>query len=270
MNSIDSSSTIDHAGLWRGEELWARDDWEIRLTADEIDQLERAVAGCADREVDEIGQEHFVLGSFSERLKLAQCQLENGAGFVYVRGLPVNRFDEGQLRRLFWGIAIYLGAPVSQSAAGERLFSVADAGYAPEDARSRGPNTSRKLSFHTDRCDVIGFCCHRQAKQGGENYIVSSMALYNAILESVLSLQPMRQTRHHHDYQNVFHKILILSVSSLREEHPQPLFHNCRHTSDQAADCWACSARCAECAAAVPVPASPQRPSVYAVSPNYS
>ena len=183
MNSIDSSSTIDHAGLWRGEELWARDDWEIRLTADEIDQLERAVAGCADREVDEIGQEHFVLGSFSERLKLAQCRLENGAGFVYVRGFPVNRFDEGQLRRLFWGIAIYLGAPVSQSAAGERLFSVADAGYAPEDARSRGPNTSRKLSFHTDRCDVIGFCCHRQAKQGGENYIVSSMALYNAILE---------------------------------------------------------------------------------------
>ena len=96
MNSIDSSSKIDHAGLWRGEELWARDDWEIGLTADEIDQLERAVAGCADREVDGIGQEHFVLGSFSERLKSAQCQLENGAGFVYVRGLPVDRIDEGQ------------------------------------------------------------------------------------------------------------------------------------------------------------------------------
>ena len=132
MNSIDSSSTIDHAGLWRGEELWARDDWEILLTADEIDQLERAVAGCADREVDGIDQEHFVLGSLSERLKSAQCQLENGAGFVYVRGLPVGRFDEGQLRRLFWGIAIHLGTPVSQNATGERLFSVADAGYAPE------------------------------------------------------------------------------------------------------------------------------------------
>ena len=56
MNSIDSSSTIDHAGLWRGEELWARDDWEIWLTADEIDQLERAMAGCADREVDGVDQ----------------------------------------------------------------------------------------------------------------------------------------------------------------------------------------------------------------------
>ena len=82
-------------GFGVGKELWARDDWEIRLTADEIDQLERAVAVLQDREVDGIGQEHFVLGSFSERLKSAQYQLENGAGFVYVRGLPVDRFDEG-------------------------------------------------------------------------------------------------------------------------------------------------------------------------------
>ena len=170
------------------------------LTADEIDQLERAVAGV------QMGSGWnwsgiFCARYFSERLKSAQCQLENGAGFVYVRGLPVDRFDEGQLRRLFWGIAIHLGTPVSQSAAGERLFSVADAGYAREDARSRGPNTSRKLSFHTDRCDVIGFCCHRQAKQGGENYIVSSMALYNAILEQRLDLlavlcEPFYYLRH--------------------------------------------------------------------------
>lgn len=183
MNSNGSNSAIDHSGLWRGEGLWARDDWEIRLTADEIDQLGRAAEGCAQMEVEAIEPQHFVLGDFAGRLKTVQCQLEEGAGFAFVRGLPKGRFDEERLRRLFWGIAIHLGTPVSQSAVGQRLFSVADAGYAPEDARSRGPNTSRKLSFHTDRCDVIGFCCHRQAKQGGENYIVSSMALYNAILE---------------------------------------------------------------------------------------
>ena len=183
MNSIDSSSAIDHSGLWCGEELWARDDWEIRLTDDEIDQLGCAVEGCAGMDVESIEPQHFVLGDFACRLKQVQRQLEEGAGFTFLRGLPIERFEEEQLRRLFWGIGIHLGTPVSQSAAGERLFSVMDAGYAPEDARSRGPNTSRKLSFHTDRCDVIGFCCHRQAKRGGENYIVSSMALYNAILE---------------------------------------------------------------------------------------
>ena len=133
--------------------------------------------------MESIRKEKFQLGAFAGRLNKVQRQLEEGSGFAFVRGLPMERFDEDQLRRLFWGIAIHLGTPVSQSAAGERIFSVADAGYAADDARSRGPNTRRKLSFHTDRCDVIGFCCHRQARGGGENYIVSSMALYNEILE---------------------------------------------------------------------------------------
>ena len=31
---------------------------------------------------------------------------------------------------------------------------------------SDGPNTRKRLSFHTDRCDVIGFLCLRQARSG--------------------------------------------------------------------------------------------------------
>ena len=178
-----ASALIDHPGLWRGEELWRRDDWEVNLSGAEIHQLKSAVEDCAGKEDDSITKDDFVLGSLAGRLEAVQRQLEEGAGFAFVRGLPPDQFDEDQLRRVFWGIAVHLGTPVSQSTAGERIFSVADAGYAPEDARSRGPNTSRKLSFHTDRCDVIGFCCHRQAKSGGENYIVSSMALYNELLE---------------------------------------------------------------------------------------
>lgn len=183
MGVTEASALIDHPGLWRGEELWGRDDWEVNLSGAEIHQLKSAVEDCAGKEDDSITKDDFVLGSLAGRLEAVQRQLEEGAGFAFVRGLPPDQFDEDQLRRVFWGIAVHLGMPVSQSAAGERIFSVADAGYAPEDARSRGPNTSRKLSFHTDRCDVIGFCCHRQAKSGGENFIVSSMALYNELLE---------------------------------------------------------------------------------------
>ena len=183
MGGTAANALIEHPGLWRGEALWRRDDWEVRLSDDDVDQLKSAVDGCSDRGAESIRKEDFQLRALADRLSKVQRQLEEGAGFAFVRGLPMERFDEDQLRRLFWGIAIHLGTPVSQSAAGERIFSVADAGYAADDARSRGPNTSRKLSFHTDRCDVIGFCCHRQARSGGENYIVSSMALYNEILE---------------------------------------------------------------------------------------
>ena len=183
MGATAANALIEDPGLWRGEALWRRDDWEVRLSDDDVDQLKSAVDGCSDRDVESIRKEDFQLGALAERLSKAQRQLEQGSGFAFVRGLPMERFDEDRLRRLFWGIAIHLGTPVSQSASGERIFSVADAGYAADDARSRGPNTSRKLSFHTDRCDVIGFCCHRQARSGGENYIVSSMALYNEIFE---------------------------------------------------------------------------------------
>ena len=183
MGATAANALIENPGLWRGEALWRRDDWEVRLSDDDVDQLKSAVDGCSDRDVESIRKEEFQLGALADRLSKVERQLEEGSGFAFVRGLPMDRFDEDRLRRLFWGIAIHLGTPVSQSASGERIFSVADAGYAPDDARSRGPNTSRKLSFHTDRCDVIGFCCHRQARSGGENYIVSSMALYNEIFE---------------------------------------------------------------------------------------
>ena len=183
MGATTASGLIEHPGLWWGEAFWQRDDWEVQLAGDEVDQLEAAAAGCRDRPIESIGKEDFVLEAMAGRLTKVQRQLEEGAGFAFVRGLPIERFDKEQLRRMFWGIAVHLGTPVSQSASGERIFSVADAGYAPDDARSRGPNTSRRLSFHTDRCDVIGFCCHRQARSGGENYIVSSMALYNEIFE---------------------------------------------------------------------------------------
>lgn len=183
MGTTTANPLIDHPGLWRGEELWRREDWEVKLSGAEIHQLKSAVENSACKEEESITKEDFALGSLAGRLETVQRQLEEGAGFVFVRGLLADQFDEDQLRRVFWGVAVHLGTPVSQSAAGERIFSVADAGYAPEDARSRGPNTSRKLSFHTDRCDAIGFCCHRQAKSGGENFIVSSMALYNELLE---------------------------------------------------------------------------------------
>lgn len=177
-----SNLLLKHPGIWSGEELWRRDDCEVWFTDDEVTQLEEAVTASDGQPVDALGKEDLLLGELAVRLAAVQQQLEEGAGFVWVRGLPVDRFSEDQLRRIFWAVAVHLGTPVSQSAAGDRIFSVADAGYATEDARTRGPNTSRKLSFHTDRCDVIGFCCHRQAKSGGENTVVSSMALYNEML----------------------------------------------------------------------------------------
>jgi len=174
---------LDHPSLWRGQELQERADWQIHFTEPEIKELLLVADSCADRPAEEIELTDIELPQLASRLARVQHDLEHGSGAVFMRGLPAGDLDQAALERVFWIIAVHLGTPLSQSAEGERLFSVADAGYAPDDRRTRGPNTRRKLSYHTDRCDVIGFCCHRQAKSGGENRIVSSMALYNEILK---------------------------------------------------------------------------------------
>ncbi len=126
---------------------------------------------------------------------------------MLLRGLPVARWGEEISTRAFWAMANHLGTPLSQSASGERVFHVRDHGYAPDDPRYRGPASRARLSFHTDRCDVIAFCCLRAAETGGENYVVSSVALYEALRREqpgVLEVlcEPFPYVRHTVDHGN--------------------------------------------------------------------
>ena len=95
-----------------------------------------------------------------------QQDLEEGSGACLVKGLPLDEFSEEEARRLFWSVATHVGTPVSQNAVGERIFSVRNEGFQVGHPQVRGPNTSKRLSFHTDRCDVIAFLCLKQARSG--------------------------------------------------------------------------------------------------------
>jgi len=104
-------------------------------------------------------------------------------------------------------MAVHLGTPVSQSPRGERIFSVRDAGLKEGDPRARGPNTRKRLTFHTDRADVVGFLCLQQARSGGDNDIASSMAVYNEILRTrpdllQVLMEPFYYLRHTVDHGN--------------------------------------------------------------------
>lgn len=157
---------IEHPAVWRGDELFDRDDWTYQLLPNEQQAIAR----------------HLTLPeSLLERLKFVQNALENGSGVSMIRGIPIQSFSQEGLAEFFQSIVGHVGTPISQSAAGELVFSVRNAGFADGDPRARGPNTKKKLNFHTDRCDVIGFLCVKQAKSGGENQVVSSMTLYNEI-----------------------------------------------------------------------------------------
>ena len=194
---------------WSAPELLDRPEWNHRLEAEERQELLDLLAahGPVDelpgdaRAADATEVAAFQLPMLSERLAAIQQQLETGAGAVRVRGFPIEDLGEAEARFLYWAMAVHLGTPVSQSARGEHIFSVRDAGLADSDPRSRGPNTRKRLTFHTDRADVVGFLCLHPARNGGENEISSSMAVHDVIARTRPDLlevlkQPFYYLRH--------------------------------------------------------------------------
>jgi alpha-ketoglutarate-dependent taurine dioxygenase len=170
---------VSGAKVWTPESL-DRVLWDQSLTTNEQDELKAALEALP-ASIEEIRQRPPQLPLLERRLQQIEAQLRSGPGLLRLSGFPEG--DDDALARMFFAIGKLLGTPVSQSAKGEAIFRVADAGYAADHPAARGPNTQRELSFHTDRCDMIGFWCVRQAQSGGENLIVSSPQVYNHILE---------------------------------------------------------------------------------------
>lgn len=205
---------------WKGEELLSRPEWQYQFTSEEIEELLVAARQIQDNEFKmEPAPPRVALPRLTPKLEQIQELLEVGAGAVRVRGFPADSVDLDSARRAFWAVCRYIGTPLSQSGQGERIFSVRDAGFSSDDARTRGPNTRKQLSFHTDRCDVISFLCYRQAQSGGENQLVSSVAIYNHLLTErpdlvEVLMQPYWYQRHNVDTGNAmaFYKQPVFSL----------------------------------------------------------
>lgn len=176
---------LNHPAIWRGQELFTRDDWRWTLDREQIDTLQRLAVRFASGEAPGEGPSLSAdgLAALQPLLRRIQHALENGSGAVLIPRLPIETWTESQCAGVFQCLMKVIGTPVPQTADGRRLFRVQDEGFDEQDPRARGPSSRKRLSFHTDRCDVIAFLCIRAAAQGGANQLVSSMALYNQLLK---------------------------------------------------------------------------------------
>lgn len=178
----------------------------LHLSPADLEEIDAALE-FSQSAPEEFGLESFPLPLLGPKLAGIQRSLEEGSGATMIRGFDPSAYSEADCRRIFWGLVQHIGTPISQSASGERIFSVRDEGYKEDDPRARGPNTRKKLSFHTDRCDVIGFLCLQPAMSGGENEVVSSMTVYNEILQRrpdllQVLMEPYLYRRHNVDTGN--------------------------------------------------------------------
>jgi alpha-ketoglutarate-dependent taurine dioxygenase len=196
---------IGGSAAWLGQQLF--ESWPVHLTTADLDELATAASNTTTFSLADLSRDNFKLPLLAPKLASLQTELEEGCGAILIKGYDVERFSADESQRMFYGLTTYLGTAVSQSSAADLVFDVRDEGYKTAAAKTRGPNTSKSLSFHTDRCDVIAFLCLQQAITGGENQLVSSVAVYNQILSERPDLlqtltQPFYYKRHNVDTGN--------------------------------------------------------------------
>jgi len=188
---------LQGACVWAGAEMAQNRRWMKVFPAAVLGQIDAALDRVGDLDWRDVTRNNFPLPGAAAFFDEVREELENGSGLVQIRGLDVSRYDQQQLRRIWYALGCHLGTPLYQNCRGEVMREIKDEGSgvgatlygATLDASgkqflSSGARTlsSGQLRFHTDRCDVVGLLCVRQASEGGVSRLASSARVYNEIL----------------------------------------------------------------------------------------
>src|SRR5262245_63503558 len=195
---MTARTPLSGPAVWRGEEIKNSTRWIRDLPASAVAELDAALAAVKQKGLrwSEIRREDFPLKGLDGLLADIADELGNGVAIMKLRGFPVDRYDEDDLRRLYFGLGTHLGTPVFQNRSGELMRAIRDEGA--HVGRTYGQTrdqtgstflssyartlTNGGLRFHTDRTDVVGLLCVRQAMKGGISTLASTPAIHNAIL----------------------------------------------------------------------------------------
>jgi hypothetical protein len=179
-----------------GSDLAQIDDWNLRLSPDDIEELEAALANVELKNipVQEISTADFPLPRLGVRLRAFADELENGRGFGVIRGVPVEIYTEEACKILSWGLCSYLGELIPQSRQGDWINHVIDLTDITSTTKPdlvhivnrkelRSNHEGGELRWHTDSTDIIALFCLTKAKAGGASRLASSAKVHNLIRE---------------------------------------------------------------------------------------
>ena len=175
---------ITAPAAWVGPEIADDPSWVLTLDNRAIEEIDAALSAVKRAGLAiPFGKEDFPLPTFSATIDTIPDRLEEGLGFVQLRGLPRERYSDTDCELIYWGIGKHLGNPVSQNRRGHVLGHVRDEGRKLSDPNTRPYQTSLKLDFHSDQLpvDMVGLFCCRTAKKGGASFLVSALTVHNVI-----------------------------------------------------------------------------------------
>lgn len=185
MSTILKTKITDKCA-WVGCEITNKTDWIYYLSPYVISLLDDALVKIADKN---LVAPNFVKSDiyiddpeFLMQIDYISNELENGYGFIVIRGLDAQKYTETQLANIYYLIGLHMGNSVTQNTRGDLIGYVENIGDKTQ-KMTRVYETNSYLPYHSDLSDVVGLLSIRKAKEGGLSSIVSSSTVYNRILE---------------------------------------------------------------------------------------
>ena len=176
---------IQAKSAWLGQDLAKQQDWIYQLNQHELNVLDQALLLVEQQHLNapyfSKADVPIADGEFLARIAAISEELENGYGFIVIRGLNAEHYREDQLANLYYILSLYLGDPVTQNARGDLIGYVENIGDL-NNKMTRVYETNAYLPYHADLSDVVGLLSLRKAKHGGLSSLVSSASVYNYIL----------------------------------------------------------------------------------------
>ena len=176
---------------------WKRRDlenarWRVRLTPDEISEVQRAVSGWQARKLPlaNMTLSDFPLPTLAPSIAAWRREVSEGRGLQVVSGVPVHGWTVEESSAFFWGLGQHLGLPGAQNRKGDLLGHVRDTGADKVDRYVRQYMTTQNIPFHCDAADMVGLLCLTKARSGGLSRIASSVSVYNELLRRRPDLAP--------------------------------------------------------------------------------
>ena len=179
-----SRQAVRSAAVWHAADVVDTSRWCTHLTSLQQDAIVEAANRALEigRTSATIERSDFELPVLGPTVVKWAETLNEGCGFILLRGFPVDKLSPEATELAYLGLGMQLGTPVGQDADASLLGHVRDEGVVRSDPSVRLYRTRERQDFHTDGADVVGLLCLQGAKSGGESRIASSFAVYNEIL----------------------------------------------------------------------------------------
>lgn len=128
------TTPITGPSAWTAADFANDDSWIMRLSEAEIAEIDAALASlrAAGKGFPKFGREDFPLPALAVRLAEITEELENGRGFVLLRGLKPDRYSDEEINAIYYGMGLNMGQPVGQNPKGDLLGKVMHVGDASD------------------------------------------------------------------------------------------------------------------------------------------